>query len=312
MSARKVFRLISLRMGKHHGVADRVGVQTLFKEGYSQSMIAKRTGVAIGTVKRWCLEIKKDISAFSNGPRRHTHGNPYARREGLSILSMRDKQKIATFSGQHPRFSQRKLSCKLPSAMKIKASQSTLSRVLKIAGLLNRHRPNKPALTPAQKRARVVFAKANLDRDWTLVLSADEVEVSIDSGQNSHNDVYWTKAYAKIPPRPTHKFPVSRRYFVAVCIHGAMEPVEYHGHLDSEEYKKLLEKALARVNELFGGHEWVYLHDGAPYHTSNVTQEWLETAVPLFFTKTEWPGKRSLFLRTCFSLTVTLAFRQLT
>lgn len=34
----------------------------------------------------------------------------------------------------------------------------------------------------------------------------------------------------------------------------------------------------------------MFLHDSAPYHTSNDTQHWLETEVPLFFTKTEWPG----------------------
>jgi len=284
-------------MGKHRGVADRAAVLALRKAGYSQAMIAKRTNVPLGTVKHWCIELSKDSESFAQGPKKHLHGNPYARRkEGLPILSLRDKKNVAKYSEQHPELSTRKLADQTPSAMKVKASHTTLWRTLKNADLFNRHRPKKPALTPAQKRARVVFAKANLDRDWSLVLSADEVEVSIDSGQNAHNSVYWAKAYAKVPPRPTHKFPVSRRYFVAVSVHGALEPIEYHGHLDSAAYQRLLEQAMVRVNERFGGHEWIYLHDGAPYNTSRDTQEWLETAVPLFFTKTEWPGSLVLSL----------------
>jgi transposase len=295
-------------MGKHHSASDRGKVQLLRNEGYSQSVIAKKTGIPLGTVKMWCVEMK-DSSNFETKRRPKPKGNWLANRTGMPIISVHDKKKIATYSGQHPRVSQRKLVPKLPQAIGVTASRSTIARVLKNYGLKNLHRARKPALTTAMKRKRVVFAKANLDRDWSLVLSADEVEVSLDSGQNTHNSVYWAKATAKVPPLRTHKFPTSRRYFVAVSIHGALEPVEYFGHLDSQSYQQLLEQAMETVNEIFGGHEWVYLHDSAPYHTSNDTQEWLETAVPLFFTKSEWPGQCTLKL--CLKLFTAVCCRKL-
>lgn len=162
--------------------------------------------------------------------------------------------------------------------------------MLQNSELIGRHLSRKPELTPTQKRKRVRFAKDHVEDDWTLVLSADEVEVSVDGKPNTHNTVYWAKATAKLPSIRTHKFPVSKRYFVAISAHGALEPVEFHGHLNSKSYQQLLERALPRATDLFGGHEWVYVHDSAPYHTSADTQLYLETGVPLFFTKDEWPG----------------------
>lgn len=288
-------------MGKHHLSTDRAKVVLLRQEGYSQSVIAKKTKVPLGTVKRWCVELQKDPNGFEQHRRAKPKGNKHAHRDGLPIMSTRDKTKIERYSELHPRVSQRKMVPKLPSAIGVTASRSTIARVLKDYCLKNLHRARKPVLTPATKRKRVVFAKVNLDRDWTLVLSADEVTVTLDSGQNTHNSVYWAKAGTKVPPMPTHKFPTSRRYFVAVSIHGALEPVEYHSSLNSVSYQQLLEQAMVRVNALFGGHEWIYLHDSAPYHTSRATQEWLETAVPLFFTKDEWPGRLGLH-SVCFNL----------
>jgi hypothetical protein len=278
-------------MGKHHGASERGKVQLLRQEGYSQSTIAKKTGVPLGTVKMWCVAMQTDPKTFESKKSPKPRGNLHSKRDaGLPILSRHDKKKIADWCERNPRVSVRKQVPKLPQAIGVTASRSTVARVLKAYELKNLHPARKPALTPQMKRKRVVFAKANLDRDWSLVLSADEVEVSLDSGQNTHNAVYWAKAGTKVPPLRTHKFPASKRYFVAISIHGALEPVEYWGHLDSQAYQRLLQQALERVNELFGGHEWWYLHDSAPYHTSGDTQEWLETNVPLFFTKTEWPG----------------------
>ncbi len=48
--------------------------------------------------------------------------------------------------------------------------------------------------------------------------------------------------------------------------------------------------ALAGANELFGGSEWIYLHDNGPWHAAASTQRELETLVPSFFSKDQWPG----------------------
>jgi hypothetical protein len=53
---------------------------------------------------------------------------------------------------------------------------------------------------------------------------------------------------------------------------------------------KLLDRALPLIARFFGDREWWYQHDSASIHTAKDTQEYLESHVPLFFTKEEWPG----------------------
>ena len=267
----------------------RVRLQTLQIEGFSQSVMAKHLGIALGTVKRWCKQLKANAKAFLAGPAHNHGGNPYSRRPAGELpLSKRDKDRIVRFVQNKK--SLRKLSQRLPREVRLSASRSTLSRVLKNSDLIGRHLSKKPALTTDQRKRRVVFAKSNLERDWSVVLSADEVEVSIDGKLGSHNNIYWAKATTKLPTQRTHKFPTSRKYFVAITAHGALDPVEFTGHLNSRSYQQLLDKALRNANTLAGGCEWVYLHDSAPYHASADTQLYLESHVPCFFSKTEWPG----------------------
>lgn len=133
------------------------------------------------------------------------------------------------------------------------------------------------------------FSKDHLDDDWSTTLATDEVEVSTDGSINAHNNFVWLEEGEDAPVQRRNKFPGVRKYFIGISRHGALEPQEYKGNLNSDSYQRLIDTALVGANELFGGHEWRYLHDGASYHTSDSSQEHLETAVPSFFTKDEWP-----------------------
>ncbi|KAI6656193.1 hypothetical protein LOD99_1526 [Oopsacas minuta] len=52
----------------------------------------------------------------------------------------------------------------------------------------------------------------------------------------------------------------------------------------------VLEPVLKNIGrDMFGGTSFVFQQDGAPAHTSNVTQSWLHDNFPGFITKEEWP-----------------------
>ncbi|KAI6658755.1 hypothetical protein LOD99_15078 [Oopsacas minuta] len=40
---------------------------------------------------------------------------------------------------------------------------------------------------------------------------------------------------------------------------------------------------------MFNGGSFVFQQDGAPAHTSNVTQTWLQSNIPCFIEKEQWP-----------------------
>lgn len=272
--------------------AKRAQALALFSAGHSCSVISKTLKVNISTIKKWSKLRKTKPSVLQREPRHHRLGNRKAHR--IEPLTKREKRKIAVFVKQHPKKRLRRCKAALakPSYQgrpPIFASIQTISKVCKEFNVLPGKPQRRPWYSLAQRKKRKVFAENHEEDDWSHTLAADEVEVSLDGTVNVHNDFYWTDKPDQIPPHRSHKFAVAKRYFVAISQQGALEPVEYKGHLNAETYQQLLETALHTANTLFGGHEWRYLHDGAPYHTAASTQLYLETAVPSFFTREEWP-----------------------
>jgi len=212
-------------------------------------------------------------------------------------LSERDKRKAVAYvkseagvSGKRRR-GLRKLAPELDKhPHDIVISRSTLQRAVQDYGGKAKHPDRGPVYKLAQRRKRVRFSKDHLADDWSTTLASDEVEVCTDGSINAHNNyVYVFGENEHVPVQSRNKFPAVRKYFIGISKNGVLEPTEYKGNLNSDSYQRLLETALDGANELFGGHEWRFLHDGASYHTAASTQAHLETAVPSFFTRDEWP-----------------------
>jgi len=136
----------------------------------------------------------------------------------------------------------------------------------------------------------VTFAKSRLDDECSLFCCADEVKAKSDGSINHHNSIFYAESADQVPPLPTHKFPLTQDYFCAITANGGLPPMPFSGHLTAVSYQRLLDTALVNVNKKFDEGEWIYVHDSAPYHSADSTQEYLQTHVPLFFTKQEWPS----------------------
>jgi hypothetical protein len=118
-----------------HENSKRVTVRTLFRQGWSHSMIAKRTSVPLGTVKDWIRQIRlpETEQKFLAGPVHHALGNAKANRADPP-LTPHDKQQIIQRFKTEPKRSLREHEHdRAPSA-----SRSTLapSCTIKIASLL--------------------------------------------------------------------------------------------------------------------------------------------------------------------------------
>ena len=61
--------------------------------------------------------------------------------------------------------------------------------------------------------------------------------------------------------------------------------------INSISYRELiLEPVLKDLSQImFSGESFLFQQDGAPAHTSKLTQSWLKENIPDFITKEEWP-----------------------
>ncbi len=108
------------------------------------------------------------------------------------------------------------------------------------------HPQQKPVYTLRQRQKRVRFSKDHLDDDWSTTLATDEVEVSTDGSINAHNNFVWLEEGEDAPVQRRNKFPGVRKYFIGISKHGALEPLEYKGNLNSDSYQRLIDTALGR------------------------------------------------------------------
>lgn len=280
-----------------YGATKRAEAYGLLSVGWSCSMVAKQVGVRLSTIKKWRKMIKESPELFIQGPRHHRKGNPKANRVHPPLDKRAKRHVVSYVERRHAdtpkrekRPGLRRLSAELATLEHdaVHVSPATISKLCKADGVLPKHMAKKPHYSFKQRRKRLRFSRDHLADDWSTTLAADEVDVSIDGSINTHNNIQWTRKPQADTQRST-KFPVSNKYFIAISAHGALEPFRYTGTLTAERYQQMLDQALVGANGLFGGHEWRYLHDGASYHTAASTQLYLETAVPSFFTKDEWP-----------------------
>lgn len=273
-------------------------IALLFDASYSCSVAAKRVGVPIATVKRWLRVEKKKrrekAKAEALGkkwePPKNV-GNPMSRRSDPP-LSERDRKKIALDIEQHPRRPLRASSIAIRKELRLAVSPSTLSRIAREQEIEASHRSRKPALSAADEKKRDAFAHARIGDDWSDLVAVDEILVDLNGSPNLHNTFCWHKKGTPVPPIPTHKFPISRNYFLACSARGALDPIPCSAHPTAAEYTKMLDqKVIPAIEELFEGDSWRFYQDLAPWHTAQLTQEFCQETMPGFFSRHEVPPR---------------------
>jgi len=173
-----------------------------------------------------------------------------------------------------------------------KLSDRTIRRVAQRKGLLSRRVAFKPFLTPAQKSARLEFAKKHTNRDmryWGHVIFSDESKIEL--YPHDHRQRVRRPAHKRFCPRYVGRGAKGRSpslmFWGCVTHHGQGKLFRIVSVLTGERYGRILAKCLPpliRRQNLRGA---IFQEDNAPMHTSKIANMKKEE---LGLEVMEWPS----------------------
>ena len=280
-----------------YGLAMRSKAIGMIESGLPKKEVAKRLNVGYRSVRRWSQSNNSGVSLETKG----RSGRP-------PILDRVSKIVIAKSLGKRLQ-STRKIAKKL-RGKGYTISPTTVYRHLKDhIGARSYKRPKRPRITDRIKEKRLSFALAHQHwtvDDWKKVLWSDESPFELFASPNPQNDRVWDKTSERLEPVFKVKFPAKVMVW-GMMSHSAVSELHivpqkqtvngayYRDHI----LKRTCVDAIRRKRKTGGICEramlqnmsnFLFMQDGAPAHTANLTQAWCSKNFPRFWKKGEWPG----------------------
>ena len=187
-------------------------------------------------------------------------------------------------------------------AREIKISEGSMRTIVKkYLHMKSLKRKRAQLLSSRTMQLRLQRSKALLlrfaDADVEKILFTDEKIFTIEAVSNRQNDriiaprVSDISNEVRIVSHTQH--PQSVMVWAGVSANSRTDLVFVPEgvKMNSTTYRDLiLEPIVKRVSgSLFEYQPWTFQQDGAPSHTSKITQEWLSREIPDFISKEEWP-----------------------
>jgi Winged helix-turn helix len=283
-------------MYKINDIQLRAQVVILAKEGYSQSVIAKKLKRSKRWVTKWVGRSKdsdrlvdKERSGrpkiLSNAAKRRINATKYKRGQSLRCIANQLK------------------------ARNQRGSKGTIrSYMVNDLKWKNWRRKKLPLLTDAHKKRRIRFAREHQHwtaEDWSNVMFTDESPFKVFYVPNSKNDTVWGSQEDNVPPAAQMKFSPSVMVWGGMTARGlsSLHFIPSGTRLNSDYYiRNILEKLVKPTFErssdddnvtqrkLFANNDLgVFQQDGARCHTSAVTTKWLNDNIPSYIKPQDWP-----------------------
>jgi inhibitor of nuclear factor kappa-B kinase subunit alpha len=262
-----------------------VEIVVLKKAGHSTKDVASRVGVDPKTV----YNVMKRYSETGS-----IDSKPIPGRK-RSVRTKRLVDVVRKRVSRNPRRSMRQM------ARSLDISETTMRRVVhedlkcKALKLQRRH-----LISAASKAKRLDRCKKMADEiqgagDKVFIWS-DEKIFTVEAVANIQNDRFLATSSDAVPEGARKLFrrmkPAGVMVWAAVSSDGGKSPlvfVEEGTKVNSVVYLKMLEdNVLPWVTEAFGDN-YAFTQDGAPAHTSNVTQQWCRSHFSGFWDKNVWP-----------------------
>lgn len=248
--------------------------------------IAVRFNIARSTV----YNVKKLCNKTGGFKQCPSTGRPWTTRTTAVVEAIREKVT------DNPRSLVREI------ARNLNVDKSAVSRVVtKDLGMKSRAVTKVQGLTAVQRKKRLERCKILLNMmkkgtDRTLIFS-DEKSFTVDAVSNSRSLRYIAKKPEDIPPQVRYtgrtKHPASAMMLGYIGADGKVfPPIWVTGTLDTAQYKKILACQVFPILDATYGHgKWVWTQDGAPAHTSKVTQAYLLRRLGSggFWSREVWP-----------------------
>jgi transposase len=256
----------------------------------SYTMIEKKTGVPLRTIKRW-------VKDYCVEGRLENYSPPGRSR------SVRTKQHIKYIETQakgNEKKSTRSLTKQLRHKFDI-GSRTTVRRILKEDLNLKPYRKLiTPKLSGQQKKFRIKFANHHLKHKTNFQLWAfsDEKKFTFEQKHNAHNDIVWNDT--PIEQRCTK----SKFGGGSVEVWGAITSIGkpdliFIPRTRGKKFtafdflQQVLKQGIDEINQIFiskSMRKWCFQQDGDTKHTSKQVQDYLHANTPSFLQSDEWPS----------------------
>ena len=186
-------------------------------------------------------------------------------------------------------------------AKELNISKSTMNRILKNDLKLTSYKKQyKQVLSAASKMKRLNRCKILLNKiknsAGEVIIWSDEKIFTVQQILNKQNDRIYSSDIRLEPDKRKFNFrrqkPASLMVWAAVASDGTKSPLVFIDQgvkVNSVIYIQLLEKyVLPWVKKCFGNN-YIFTQDGAPPHTSNISQNWCKKNFFEFWNKFLWP-----------------------
>ena len=259
---------------------------------YQSRMAHKDIAMALKIHRSTVYRIIDKFKATGSTQRQSGQGRPRSIRTPQAVKAVRDRIR------RNPVRSLRKMS------KDMEISTTTMRRIIKDdIGARSRAREAKQLIARDAKDKRLERCRKlmnRLKRGAQIILYSDEKVFTDDQVSSSRTDRYISKLPASDVPHNVRfvsktKHPASVMVFGLVASDGKKMPPVFIPNgikINTTEYIKILEKNVLpciTANYNMSTTQIVFQQDGAPAHTSKVTQKWLEKNIPDFWPKELWP-----------------------
>ena len=253
--------------------------------GFSNQEVMKKLNVCRKTV----FNVMKRFNETGS-----TSSKPIPGRK-RSVRTKRITEIVKKRMKRNPRRSMKKI------AKDLKIPETTMRRVVKEdLGLKASKMQRRHLISAASKQKRLDREKKMLEEIQNaadkVIIWSDEKMFTVQSVVNSQNDrVYAARAEDLPEGSRVHlrrQKPAGVMVWAAVASDGEKSPlifIEEGAKVNSQVYLKMLEEnVLPWLTETFG-EQYIFTQDGAPAHTSNVSQKWCKEHFQGFWDKNMWP-----------------------
>ena len=282
---------------RDHGLELRTQAIGMLNAGMTQKDVALKLRVSLRSIERWWNKEKL-------GESQKTKSRPGRN----STVKKAAKIMISKSLGKRGK-STRKLA-RIVSNRGYPISHSTVYRYLRDSlGVRSFKRPKIARLTAKMKENRLKFAEFRKEwtvEDWKCVLWSDEAPFQLFNTPNRQNDRVWARNSAEVEPCVQVKFPgkinvwgmMSHRAVSELHIVPQKQTINdcyYRNYILEKTCKDAIERrsdygSIMEKSMLSNMSNFIFMQDGAPAHTANLTQVWCAEHFPGFWRKGEWPG----------------------
>ena len=257
-------------------------LSSIINKGISATDIAKSCFLNLRTVQRWIKDFRNEKKIDRIKP-------PGRTPKATSIDKMRKAKTLFNkkFSGY--KIAQ-VLNITQPSVVSIRKKLGLKAYVKRFGPLLNeRQMKTRVHITRWWRKTNAKVGKFELRKKQKIW--SDEKIFTLNGGLNKKNDVIYAKTRDEADLNGgfigRKKYPLSVMVWCGLTIHGPIYYfVEKGTKINGNYYtRKILPFAKREGIKMFGDMNWVFQQDGAPAHTSKISQKWCSTNFDYFLPK---------------------------